>query len=547
MTAVTARRYQAKYSGTVTDNQERASPSTSRADAAPTATLRHLAIIIVCGLLVRMLFHLAYKPWWARDSAGYTGPWLNWTEHYFSDGSRTPLYPIFLGLCQWMAHRPAAELLNPFTANLVTWAQSILGLLSACLLYLTMLELRIRPRVAVVAAGAFACIAGVALFEMLVLSVALSLAGVTAFTWLFVRTARRAADGKPCTLSALTCGLAGSLAALVRPDNLVFVLIAILSLAVLSVRLRFSSSEKSAPKLLLPAAWMAVSLTPLLLLWMTINFVGTGYFRITSLRDVVSTESVYNLYDRVPPEDHVLGEILQRSYRQTNHDGQIYRHHIWFALPEILHRGLEFPLKPMVEEYLHRNAVERWLWSQAADERRLGPSGPIINRYIATVTSKLRRTYPGAWLGNATDNFFRDTFRFQYDTATPEETDDPRAVEGGSVVRSRTLWKLACTLIATEAPLLAALYILVLGYVVFCPLTLLTAPARPLEDSITTTLALAVLGTFVAACLLAAYYPQHGEPYLGVMVIASAYLYEQRARLRDSVQSVPAPPSGTGS
>lgn len=51
---------------------------------------RHIGLILAAGLVMRLYYHLAFRPWWAGDSSGYTYPMWNWANGYFPDGVECP-------------------------------------------------------------------------------------------------------------------------------------------------------------------------------------------------------------------------------------------------------------------------------------------------------------------------------------------------------------------------------------------------------------------------------------------------------------------------
>ena len=56
--------------------------------------------------------YLAFRPMWSADSPGYVIPYFLWRNHRFFLGARTPVYPLFLGLGQWLAMHPVRPALS---------------------------------------------------------------------------------------------------------------------------------------------------------------------------------------------------------------------------------------------------------------------------------------------------------------------------------------------------------------------------------------------------------------------------------------------------
>jgi hypothetical protein len=67
------------------------------------ADIWHVGIILACGAAFRLIYQMAYKPWWSGDSVMYSNLFYLWTRHTYVDAERTPGYPLFLGLAQWLA------------------------------------------------------------------------------------------------------------------------------------------------------------------------------------------------------------------------------------------------------------------------------------------------------------------------------------------------------------------------------------------------------------------------------------------------------------
>ena len=173
--------------------------------------------------------------------------------------------------------------------------------------------------------------------EMLLLSEALSLFFVTFGICLFLSSIGRIQAHSRFALTALLSGFIFSLAILTRPENLIFVAVLVTTVLLLALRCGILPAMHWAARPLATLAILLVSAAaPLVLCWMTWNLIGSGEFRINTLTGATRTESVYNLFDRVGPEDRIAGLILQQSYLLKNGNGQTYRHHVWVAMPKLL-------------------------------------------------------------------------------------------------------------------------------------------------------------------------------------------------------------------
>jgi len=63
---------------------------------------------------------------------------VEWAHGYFSDGMRTPIYPLFLGLCQWLSGAQPAMTLSISSAETVRDLQCVLDWSTSYLLYDTL-------------------------------------------------------------------------------------------------------------------------------------------------------------------------------------------------------------------------------------------------------------------------------------------------------------------------------------------------------------------------------------------------------------------------
>lgn len=508
-------------------------------------TLRDVALIAGCGGAFRVLYQIAFKPCWSGDSHVYTSMFYLWTQHYYSNSYRPPVYALFLGLVQWLAGQaPTPTMASVYSA---VYLQSLLGLVAALAVYASLRVLEVRPRIALAGGLAFSLIGAVCIFELLILTELLSLVTVTLGSCLFLRALHDLVAQKGFRWPALASGLCFSFAILTRPENLVFFTTLVALVMLLCVRCHFLVRVRWATWPLARLALLLVaSAAPLVVLWMSWTLLNIGQFRIAIITGVTRTESVYNLFDRVEPKDRVAGALLQKSYLYKNSSGEIYRHHIWFALPELLQAAQlgQLPITPRERTPSNRYLVElrRWLDRLFGLHEHMVANGQVIFQpvdlydYLGDLSGRLARRYPTVYMRNVLTNFFGDTFRYSYPPPSPAETENPRAPEGGGVVRNLGLYKVALWINWIEAPLLTASYVVLLGYVLFSPLLFFSGREEAiLHDGGVFALAVAAFSVVIASCVVAAYYPEHGVSFFGVLVICVCFALHNRGRIKGRI------------
>jgi hypothetical protein len=502
-------------------------------------------LVWLIGISARLPFYLAFKPIWSGDSPGYVLPYFLWRNHTFYAGARTPVYPLFLGLAQWLSGVPASSRLSFSAAYVTVCLQSALDISAACVLYFTLGKLNIRRNVALVSALFAATFPALCLQEVNILDLSLSFAVLVLCTSVFVNLVRRVSDGSRFVCMSLLCGLVFACAALLRAENLVFcaILATVLLGSWVVLKLRGVSTLRE-NKMPVAVLLMILSAAPLILAWMTWNYVGIGEFRITSLTGWNRSKTVYNMFDRVEPEDRVLGQVLTSSYLQRNRNGRIVRDHIWQVQLDLVNQ-YNMPVEdPTKSPSAFHMKVDRFFADelgmiQVPCENPEQPCSAFLRRwvnvgdYVGKVSWKLIRRYPSAYLGNVADNFVRDTFNFRYADSTPAiEGYRTTTVDGGEYVRNESLAKLLARAINAQAPLLMLFYVVTLGFVVVAPRVFLCKAGKcPVADIIVTGFALATLGTFIAMCFLSGYNKEYSIPHLGVMVICTVYAVENRSRI----------------
>lgn len=450
------------------------------------------------------------------------------------------MYALFLGLVQWLVgDAPSHYGMGVPSQYLVVRLQCLLGLLAAVLVYFSLRALAVRPKLALIGGISFALVGAVCLFELYVLSEVLSLFFLMLGTWLFLCCVRAANNRAGIAPLAMLAGVCFGIAILTRPENLVFFLAITLVLAVLAIRCCYLPDMKWAARSLIKVTLLlVVSAAPLVLGWMTWNLIGFGQFRINTLNGLTSTETTYDMFNLVDTEDRVVGAIMWRSYLLKNSDGHIYRHHVWVALADLT-RAWQDGLLPIAPPRMHlsENAsvirARNWLDRQLGINEQIGVFQPVdLWDYVGHVSWKLARKHPALYLHNVLSNFASDTFDYSFLPPSPSETEDPRAPEGGSVVRNGTLYGVTVWINRLETPLLTASYVVLLAYVLFGPLVLLGRERELLlRDGAVVALAMGAFGTILCSCVFAAYYPQHGVPFMGVLVICVVFAIANSKRI----------------
>jgi hypothetical protein len=290
-----------------------------------------------------------------------------------------------------------------------------------------------------------------------------------------------------------------------------------------------------------------------MVLWMSWTLLSIGEFRFNTFTGITRTESVYNLFDRVEPADKVAGNLLEKSYLLKNRNGVVYRHHVWVAMPELFQAAqlglLPVPFKEPAPSNRHILELRHWLDRRFGLHEHMVSGGLLLVQpvdlydYLGALSGRLAWRNPSVYIRNVVDNFFRDTFSYSYAPPSPTETEDPRAPEGGSAVRQLRLYELALWINRIEAPLLSLAYVVLLGYVLFSPLLIFGGSDEYLlRDSAVVMLAVAAFSVTAASCVVAAYYPQHGIPFLGVLIICVCYALQNHDRILRALRPKANPP-----
>lgn len=441
----------------------------------------------------------------------------------------------------FIARRPVYPDIAKRTADAAVVAQSALVLFAAILIYDILRKLGVRARLAFWGGLFFSLAGGLCEFEMIIVPQSLAIFALVLACWFFVRGITKLQRAESSTLDSICAGLSFSAAVLVRTEMLVFFVILLGSMTIVVAFTAWrgrDNFERAVPNPFTKRATgmlllMSFAAAPAILACMSLNYLATGRMRLTSMMGYQFYQSVYNLFDRVEPQDRALGQIMVKYYRLSNSDGHIKRDYIWNALDDLrLHTG-EFPIKRGRYPF---HAVGSMKMTQAAAE--------VIDlgNYIEQVARGLARRNISAWLHNAADDFARSTFDFRY-TPPPAVTtvtarSDVRSVDMKPVLRYPALRPLMVWVDRLQAPLLSGLYACTIGIALFGPLLLMKASDSKtlLLDGSLWALALSTVGSFFSYCLLAAYYSQYGIFFVGVMVVTFIYGVEKTLRLREHEQ-----------
>ena len=271
-------------------------------------TLRHVGLIAGCGALFRILYQVGFKPFWSGDSYVYSNMFFLWTRHFYSTSYRPPLYALFLGLVQELTGTPLLpSRMGAASLYSVVYLQCVLGLTVALLVYASLRVLEIRPRIALAGGLAFSVIGGVCMAELLILTELLSLFFIALASLMFLIAMRalqaRARFRWPALASGLYVQPCDSHAS--REPRLLPGLRHAADSALCTLSIYSAIFAGPSRPLFRLALLLVVSAAPLVLLWMSFTLINIGQFRLAIVTGVTRTEAVYNLFDRLGPEDHV--------------------------------------------------------------------------------------------------------------------------------------------------------------------------------------------------------------------------------------------------
>src|SRR5207302_1934335 len=122
----------------------------------------------------------------------------------------------------------------------------------------------------------------------------------------------RPANSRRKSLSlAVLSGLFFASSILCRSEVLVFLSIFVLVAGCCSF-LRYAPDPT---RLRMSLVLTVAAVFPFILFCHCLNALIIGQFRMTTAVPFAATSTVYNLFDKVEPRDHVFGEIMQKYYR----------------------------------------------------------------------------------------------------------------------------------------------------------------------------------------------------------------------------------------
>ena len=306
----------------------------------------HLVTLVLVSAVVALGLHLTYLPWWCGDSSMYARPAWQIYHGTFAGypGYRTPGYPLFLLACE--GFRPADKtLMTPLSGEIVTWAQSLLHLAMAPLIYFSMERLLIRPWINFSLALLFALLVGVAQFQMYLLSESLCCFCLVLATCLATVAIDRFRHEQPSAIVALLAGFAFGAAVLVRP-NIIFPWIFFIgAVPAFALWRKMRRRPIEIARMMLQVSRPCFAGGALLIIgWLFVNYENTGLITLSTMIDVTRVSTAYNLFDRVHPEDKVLGDIMVKYHLQTEHDDLQKKIYFFSALPEIRAHASQMPL-----------------------------------------------------------------------------------------------------------------------------------------------------------------------------------------------------------
>jgi hypothetical protein len=515
----------------------------------------HVILILLAGVLARIPFYLAFRPIWSGDSPGYAAPYAMWTYHVFGNGERTPVYPLFLGLVQWLAMvTPKAEL-DIRAAYIAILTQSILNIIGAVLFYFSLRSLRIRATIAFGSSLFLATISGVCSFEMNILNMSLSFFLLVLAAFLFLRAMNGFKEGRGNTLLATATGFALALAVLNRPDMLIFVVLLLTITACMRPKSQSTSDLQSAARPLKAATWIGIPVAFAVIVWMCLMYVAIGEFRITTLDGWNRSRTVYNMFDSVDEEDRAIGVIMSRTYRQqvdTGADVNI-REIMWQAQNDLYSNYARYPIVDpnnyhsplgqkairithdilgLVEVRCEGGILNNYCWEGIRVKINTGD-------YLGRVSSKLARRYPKDWVANIVGNFVQESFNFSYmEPKSAVAGFKSISPDGREAAMNEGAARLTIATNKVHAPLLLLTYLITLCYFALSPLVLFRKQDEHwLHDAVVTSLAIASVGTIIGTCVLAGYNRAYSLPHLVIFVICTAYAWANRSRIVAAVSA----------
>ncbi len=457
---------------------------------------RDILALTATAFLWRLLFHIAYTPWWSGDSPGYARTWwvVSTRAWQYYDGLRPPAYPVFLGITQLLTGASASEHLSNLAAELAVSLQQLAGVGATILMYFLLRNLGVSRRARFLAAIFYALLVPVSLFEMMILPIALASSLLILALWLLSVAVGQKKEGKSPMVFAAGSGLAFAAGAFFRAELLVFFGVLVGSAFASTWIFRRQPELKALRRVLFT---VLISAAPLLFLWTSFNYLMLGQFVFTTSKSYNATSTVYNLFGNVPPEDRIFGEIMLRYYR-----GPARIDLINDAWPELLAHEAEMPI--------HR----RGPLSKVAD----------LCAYAGEVAGRLQRRYPATYLANATQSFFR-TFNFQQGNGIPlEHVKDPESPDRKAILRNMFAYKATEDVRRMQPPFMMVFYGLA---ILLFPVSRFARQRPTVGLILLMAIDAGMLATLLAYGFLHTYFIHYGVVFFGCIVVCGTTIFDR--------------------
>ena len=451
---------------------------------------KDLFLITIIATAARIHSLLAIRPSWVGDSGGYTTTWLNfYYGHLINiDGGRTPFYPLFLGVTQWLSgYEPTLTQLSVETSELICLLQGIISILVPLAIYDILINKTDR-KVSLVTSIFISVFYPIVTLDREILPASLESSFLILFVWSLFRDWKHRRD-------SLTTGIIAIVLVFTRPDSLIFVTIVFFGYLIF-FRLKNRNFIKIAKPL--------VPFLILLLAWMSFLYLNTGYFKITTYDGLVRASSVGDMFDQVDDNDKLIGTIIHNKYLEVKSSGIYWPDYITGAWPDI------------IKNYKNMPIVEREPWHLGHD----------LSSYIGTVSLRLIKKNPVGWLRNSCNSFL-NTFRFD-NLVYSENTNS--GIKDLSISRNHLAFSTFNFIYNVEIHLLFIFY-LFFTFIVVLFATLfffyLKFPRRlhclnllyKSVDGFSLVLTSAYYCTLLGFCMLTCYLPRYGMPYQNVMFL----------------------------
>jgi hypothetical protein len=361
-----------------------------------------ISVLIGISTLWILIIYSSFGTFWSGDSGGYVTPGcliLKVKDIYLYDGARTPVYPIMLGISQYLFSGKCVDNPNPSTVNFIALLQAFIYLGSFLFLFHSVKRYHI---IIVVSVFLISLSPAPILFTRFILTESITISFINFFLG-FVLRSNFKQEHNFYTLFSI-CFL--SLAVLSR-TNLLFPSIPLLII----ILIQSNDLKKSIYYVTL------LFVIPLILLSL-FNFYNRGYFKIVNFEGFQMTHIIYNAFDRVKYKDRVIGGILNKQYLQDIKSGNETPMIVWRALPEI-HNKLELmPFHKKDTTSARTSDLNEYLHKVSTDLIINNPD-IVINNWIKSIKS------------------FWDISPIEI----PNISEDPRALDGGPNIRNQFIYR----------------------------------------------------------------------------------------------------------